>query len=503
MNSQISSKNAFFKEFNVRNKTSTGVGLLAALGLTACGGGGSSTPVTVIETQQPDDGSELPSLADPEIDEQVIDENGDIILGSGGIGGLGGGSATSVNLTLSRSGTDYVSSSVSGFTLLGTDSHYQVANSTSDAYNVKLTASGEGMLTFEFTDADDVVTLSSGSSISGFTQLKVIRGTVDVTNANTSGLTYISVASSVKLTAAQVLDLDAIVISAASGGVEVEVQSQAEIDQITEAMTNGSLNLFSAADNLLSLTPTTNTVTQDAITSAITAFNTEKKLVSEIDQNAIVTIEYSNGGLTTAERATEKIVNIFPADGQSVVSAKIDGIDVGSINSNFFRYDFSLLESGFHTLSVTTQSASGVQSVTQEEFFVVGTSNSGADIFEFETSKVGDIVTVEAYVKNLHADFLDGIRSYDYWIDLDHSKFEYIEGSFSPVIGSINFGAENQPNGEIFANGIFEAPWSSYDDALFSFQARDLLNSNEMAISFVDLNIYRTDLGDFSISVDI
>ena len=118
MNSQISSKNAFFKEFNDRNKTSTGVGLLAALGLTACGGGGSSTPVTVIETQQLDDGSELPSLADPEIDEQVIDENGDIILGLGGIGGLGGGSATPVNLTLSRSGTDYVSSSVSGFTLL-------------------------------------------------------------------------------------------------------------------------------------------------------------------------------------------------------------------------------------------------------------------------------------------------------------------------------------------------------------------------------------------------
>ena len=40
------------------------------------------------------------------------------------------------------------------------------------------------------------------------------------------------------------LDLDAIVIDAASGGVEVIVETQAEIDQISNALSNGTLNLL-------------------------------------------------------------------------------------------------------------------------------------------------------------------------------------------------------------------------------------------------------------------
>ena len=60
--------------------------------------------------------------------------------------------------------------------------------------------------------------------------------------------------------------------------------------------------------------------------------------------------------------------------------------------------------------SVTTQNSSNVQTVTQQEFLVVGLSNVGSDIFEFKSSKVGDVITLEAYVKNLHYSLADGIR---------------------------------------------------------------------------------------------
>ena len=115
-------------------------------------------------------------------------------------------------------------------------------------------------------------------------------------------------------------------------------------------------------------------------------------------------------------------------------------------------------------------------------------------MFEF-WSALGDVITIDMYVKNLHADLSDGIRSYDFFIDLDETKFDYVEGSFTPASGSFNDGAENQSYGEIFANGFFQGPWANYDDPLFSFQATDLVSSGSMLISFVDYTIYRTDFG--------
>ena len=224
LNDNLSSKPLFKVKYR---QSSTALSLLAALGLSACGAGGSKTSPTnnsnSNSTTSNDNNVTLPS--------DTIDNT----------------------LTLTRSGTDYSTSTMAGFSLLGTDSHYQVADATSNAYSVTLSASGAGMLTFEFVDADDVVTLESGSTVTGFSQMKVIRGTVDVSEADLGSITYVSVASSVKLTAAQVLDLDTIVIDAASGNVEVVVTTKAEIDQISNALSNGTLNLFSPENNLMTL----------------------------------------------------------------------------------------------------------------------------------------------------------------------------------------------------------------------------------------------------------
>ena len=221
-----SSASDFSQSFNIKLKSrqsSTALGLLAALGLSACGGGGSQTTSTNTSngtTNNSSSGTTTPAVDDGTTDDTTLGGVGGGFGGGGG--GGGGGAATAANsLTLTRSGLRLFDLDAGGFYLLGTDSYYQVADAANDAYTVTLTASGGGMLTFEFADADDVVTLESGSTVSGFSQMRVIRGTVDVSDADIGGVTYVSVASSVKLTAAQVLDLDAIVIDAASGGVEV------------------------------------------------------------------------------------------------------------------------------------------------------------------------------------------------------------------------------------------------------------------------------------------
>ena len=418
-----SSGSDFSQSLNIKPKSrqsSTALGLLAALGLSACGGGGgqgTSTNTSNGTTNNSSSGTTTPAVDDGTTDDTALGGGGGGGgggFGGGGGGGGGGGAATAANsLTLTRSGSDYSTSTLAGFTLLGTDSYYQVADAASDAYTVTLTASGGGMLTFEFADADDVVTLESGSTVSGFSQMRVIRGTVDVSDADIGGVTYVSVASSVKLTAAQVLDLDAIVIDAASGGVEVVVETQAEIDQISNALANGTLNLFSPANDLMTLEPAAGgSVTGDEITAGQNSFNSEKRPLSEVDEAVIISIENSSGGLTTTERSSDVSVTVFPDAGATVVSARVDGVDVGTITNDAFSFAGSGLSSGFHTLAVTTENASSVQTVTQQEFLVVGSSNTGSEMFEFQSTKVGDVITVEAYVKNLHSGISDGIRSY-------------------------------------------------------------------------------------------
>ena len=106
-------------------------------------------------------------------------------------------------------------------------------------------------------------------------------------------------------------------------------------------------------------------------------------------------------------------------------------------------------------------------------------------------------------MKNLHSGISDGIRSYDFWIDLDESKFDYVEGSFTPAAGTTNAGLENTVYGEIFANGYFQAPWMAFDNAFFTLQARALTADQTFVLDFVDFTIYRTDFGDFTNTFEV
>ena len=77
---------------------------------------------------------------------------------------------------------------------------FDVANATSNAYEIKLDASGTGVLEFDFVDAGDTVTLSLEVNV-GF-NLKS-RWYFNATNADLTGITRVEVASA-KISLAQI-----------------------------------------------------------------------------------------------------------------------------------------------------------------------------------------------------------------------------------------------------------------------------------------------------------
>jgi len=762
-----------------------------ALALSACGsGGGGGSSVSTL------DGSNSNTT------------NGNTGGTTVSAGGSGGGGITlppsGNNLSLYRVGSDYVSTSFSGLTLINGEAHFQVSDAASNNYAVKMSAEGAGLLKFEFSDANDVITLLDGSVVSGFSQMKVINGTVDATNADLGLINYISVASSVKLTASQVSDLDTIVINSSSGGIEIIVASEADINLISNAMSSGNLNIFSPGD-LVSYTAAAGAnVTQSQLDTAETTANAARQalsavnvseisqsqtilaqrsyatlsiqnndlyinnaesqstvkfkvdvadgysvtsvrvgnvalqgangeyslnvgssglgngthqvtveladaalaalnpslgytqstisLISEIvidtvspgdpvilidgESNAInafeaaqqlevsvltsadeevssisvngvalaqsgdnyllnaqgladgtytvdlvvtdragnlssssksftvdadalqeatvsvvggdlmlnaseasgnislnialngaanlvsaelggvslsaaangtysvnaanlsegthtitvvsqdasgaqitsqtelvvdrtdpsapnVSIFNGSGGLTAAERVDPVNVVVVPEAGGSVIDVKLDGSSVSSIAEGVYEFAAGGLSSGFHTLSITSQDAAGNQATVNQEVMIVGSTTSGADIFEFQTTKLGDVITFEAFVKNSHVNLPDGIPSFDFWIDLTDTQLDYVEGSFDGAPGATYLTTENGTKGEIFGTGFFLTPWNQYEEAFFSFQARETSTFANHTISFKDFVFYTTDIGDFIVSVDV
>ncbi len=160
-----------------------------------------------------------------------------------------GGSETSTTasnvLTLTKSADTYSASAVTGFAV--TDSStakFAVADAASNAYEIKLDATGTGVLEFDFVDAGDTVTLAAGSKSSGFTTLKVTDGTLDATNADLTGITRVEVASGIKISLAQIKDIPTFVANSATSEITVEVASEAELTELSSLITAGTVKIF-------------------------------------------------------------------------------------------------------------------------------------------------------------------------------------------------------------------------------------------------------------------
>ena len=160
--------------------------------------------------------------------------------------GGGSSSTTSSNvLTLTKSADTYSASAVTGFTVADSSTaKFDVADASSNAYEIKLDATGTGVLEFDFVDAGDTVTLAAGSKTSGFTTLKVTDGTLDATNADLTGITRVEVASGIKISLAQIKEIPTIVANSATSEITVEVTTEAEATELVSLISAGTVKVF-------------------------------------------------------------------------------------------------------------------------------------------------------------------------------------------------------------------------------------------------------------------
>ena len=519
-------------------RQATTFSILAAMGLSACGGGGSGGAGSsgTGATQSP-----TPPVVDVEPEAPTV--------------------TTGNNLTLVPSGSEYVSTPVIGFRQVNNNAYYEIADASSNSYDINLSATGSGALTFDFIDEKDVITFASGSIIDGFTDLNVINGTVDASNAEMDSVVNVSVASSIKLTAAQVLSLEAIVINETSGEVDILVSTDEELEQLNSAVAGGSLKVFSPSENLLSVSVAEGaSVSQEKLESSKSALTEETRPVAEavelgiakpLDEikeepdaaaplvtwtpipvvsaptapastptaptggtqsstpqviqvgSATILVANADNGLTVSERVEPISINITPESGSSVVSVSVSGQSAANVAGDLYQFNGSNLVSGYHTVSVLTQDGSGARSQTEAQFKVIGSTGVGSQLFDIKTSVADDVITFSGYVKNTHVDLVNGIPSFDYFIDLDETKLDYVEGSYAAAAGAIALTTENTSKGEIFATGYFRSPWENYDDAFFSFSANMLSAENNYLLNFSDVSLYRSSVDPFTLAVDI
>ena len=318
------------------------------------------------------------------------------------------------------------------------------------------------------------------------------------------------------------VDADALqeaTVSVVGGDLELSTAEAAGSISLSVAL-NGAASLVSmnlagsalSADadgtytvNAASLSEGTHSITvvsADALGNQITS-QTELVVDRTNPDTPEITVVNGSGGLTAAERVEDVNVVVVPEAGGSVVNVQLDGGNISTIADGVYAFAASSLSSGFHTLSITTQDAAGNQATVTEDIMVVGSTSAAANLFEFRTTTAGDVITFDAYVKNFHTSLPDGIPSFDFWINLVDSQLDYVEGSFEVAPGATFLTTENGSQGEVFATGFFLTPWNQYEEAFFSFEATQSGAFSSHNISFADFVFYTTDIGDFTVNVEV
>lgn len=320
-----------------------------ALGLSACGGGGGSTSN---QTQQSGSSNVTQQSSTTPV---ALPPSGTL-------------------LSLSKVGGEYVSTNVQGFTLQDNNAHYIVANDKSDnSYELKVSATGAGTLEFEFEDANDLVIMMDGSVISGFNQLNVKNGSLDVTEADIGDVDTIVVASSIKLTFQQVKSVDSLVSNSSDSSFEITVASDAEAAALQELISSGTLEIFGSegAINVVTETPST-PVTPTLVTSVVAtaagavaaaaapppAVIAPQVVETLLGQKSAVTAYIQNADtyVNASEAASPVKFRVDVADGYNIKSVKLSGVELSKTGSlGEYTASASQFAQGSHTLTVTVQ----------------------------------------------------------------------------------------------------------------------------------------------------
>lgn len=301
-------------------------------------------------------------------------------VGLSGCGGGGGGSSVDVDasqvvsklpqpgnaLVLTKSGSSYITNQVDGFSLINNESRYSVANDTLDnAYQVNLTAEGAGLLEFVFEDPRDTVVLLNGSTVEGFTQLKVTNGILDATQADLGLIDYISVASSIKINYSQMTNVSTLIANSSTSEIEIVLKNSSEVDQLASRVANGTIQIFSEATPLKlsaeigsGLSQQVLAQSQREISETIKPMvqvdvSQEDAQLTVLDQTSIASMSFGGGDkfINSNEASGNLTVTVATLDKYTVKSVSVGGVALNQIGtSGKFSIDASSLQDGTHTI---------------------------------------------------------------------------------------------------------------------------------------------------------
>ena len=234
--------------------------------------------------------------------------------------GGGSSSTTSSNvLTLTKSADTYSASAVTGFTVADSSTaKFDVADASSNAYEIKLDATGTGVLEFDFVDAGDTVTLATGSKTSGFTTLKVTDGTLDATNADLTGITRVEVASGIKISLAQIKEIPTIVANSATSEITVEVTTEAEATELVSLISAGTVKVFADTNPIKLVAAPAATVATETLEKKQTETTASVKPTAEASADTSATdTDTSTGGPSTPAFDLFRPHGVFTLDTQN------------------------------------------------------------------------------------------------------------------------------------------------------------------------------------------
>lgn len=262
-------------------------------------------------------------------------------------GGDSSSTTTSSNLlTLTKSADTYSASAVTGFTV--TDSStakFDVADATANSYEIKLDATGTGVLEFDFVDAGDTVTLAAGSKTSGFTTLKVTDGTLDATSADLSGITRVEVASGLKISLAQIKEIPTLVANSATSEITVELASAAEATELVALISAGTVKVFGDVNPIKLVAAPTATIATETLTAKQTETTASVKPATEAPADTASTVTETEDTSTDTDTDTDTTTTTGGGGGTSTI-------------------DFGLIKSGAGTYIVGTKNGDVTVSVS-------------------------------------------------------------------------------------------------------------------------------------------
>ena len=372
------------------------------------------------------------------------------------------------SLTLTKTSGGYQSSSLAGFTLLENNSKYFVADQvTSNAYDVTINASGAGLLEFEFSDADDVVTFLSGSVIDGFSQLKVLHGTVDFSEVDLTGVKYVAVASSAQFSFAQANALEVIVSNSAEGKITFKVATQAQAELLQAKIANGSLKAFGEGSAIDLVAEAGSGLSAATLTEVAQAMNSS---VAPVSENVFAELPTNLVTLTTASGT---VVSVISSGGG--------------------------VSSGGSTPAVP---------VAEPNPFISGE----VDLFNIQTSALSSgKYTVDVYLENIFPDLATGVPAFDITFSLSGTGLSLVAGSVdiqsvSPANpASLRMFVPNADvGGRVIAVYNPAHKFTNFSDFLVSFDVNKAADSSDnLGIEFARIDIGGNILGTSTYSLDI